>query len=334
MWPFRNPARLLRGEAFAEGDQQPWRPLDADPPAENRPQEAPLLRHEPQPRLAVRRHEQVCFALVAVPNLQGAVPEGDGRLPYFFAGEGEVVDGVQLRRLPRLERERKTRKELLDRAGPHAVADPFDRLVGKTAGHMLFGVRAGDDIDRLLFLLQRTYDLPQMPGLVGEVRADDIFPCWADAQAVRRLVVGPEGKALPHRRRFRVRNLLAVVQGVLAVGDPLDPIGEPAHELPVVVRVAGREVEVTVRGDGPHRTRRHAQLALQARVVRERLVVGSRLGTDQYRAQQDEVAEAGVDDVAVYPHVPQAGGYSDRLVRHDPDLLREAVHLHREAHRR
>ena len=90
-----------------------------------------------------------------------------------------------------------------------------------------------------------------------------------------------------------------------------------------------------VRGDGSHRTRRHAQLAFQARVVRDRLVVGGRLGSDQDRPQQDEVAELGVDDVAVDAHVPQARSDGDRLVRDDPNLAAgKAVHLHREAHRR
>ena len=41
---------------------------------------------------------------------------------------------------------------------------------------------------------------------------------------------------------------------------------------------------------------------------------GHPLGTDQHGAQQDEVAEPGVDDVAVDAHVPQAGGDGHRLV--------------------
>src|SRR5438874_1568946 len=200
-------------------------------------------RQDTAPRLAVGGHSEVGLALMTVPDLQGTVPDRDGRLLRLLAGEGEVVNGVQLRRLPGLERERKTRQEALDRAGPQAVADSFDRLEGKTTGRMLLGVRAGDDVDRLLLVLQRADDFPQVPGPVGEVGADDLLPRRADGQAVRRLVVGPEGKALPHRRRFRVGNLLAVIQGVLALGDLLDPIGEAAHELPVVVRVAGREVE-------------------------------------------------------------------------------------------
>src|SRR5205807_7027403 len=111
---------------------------------------------------------------------------------------------VQLRCFPRLKRKTKTRQEPLDRPGPQTVANPFDRLEGEAANYMIFGVRASDDIDRLFLLLQRTNDFPQMPGLVGEVGANDLFPSRADAQAVRSLVVSPEGEALPHRRRFGV----------------------------------------------------------------------------------------------------------------------------------
>src|SRR5581483_8569513 len=41
-----------------------------------------------------------------------------------------------------------------------------------------------------------------------------------------------------------------------------------------------------------------------------------------------------MNDVAMNAHVTKAGSYSNRLVRHDPDLpTGKAVHLHREAHR-
>src|SRR5262245_59473237 len=99
---------------------------------------------------------------MTVPELQGAVPNRDGRVFLLLAGEGEVVDGVQLRRLPPLKRQRQPRQEALDRADPQAVTDPLDRLEGEAAGHMLLGVRAGDDVDRLWPLLQRTNDCLQM----------------------------------------------------------------------------------------------------------------------------------------------------------------------------
>src|SRR5439155_9119371 len=164
--------------------KEPGRALDADYPPQQGPQPAPFFRQEAEPRLAVGGHTQVGLSLMPRLDLQRAVPDRHGRLLRFLAGEGEVVDGVQLRRLPRLERERKTRQESLDRAGPQAVADPFDRLEGETAGHMLLGVRAGDDVDRLLLLLQRTNDLPQMPGPVGQIRADHVLPRRADGLAV------------------------------------------------------------------------------------------------------------------------------------------------------
>src|SRR5205823_3057713 len=107
-----------RGQTLSESHQQFWRPLDADTSAQQGPQQAPLFRHEAQPRLAVGGHTQVGLALVAVLDLQAAVPDRDGRLLRLLAGEGEVIHGVQLRRLPRLKRQGQPRQEALDRARP------------------------------------------------------------------------------------------------------------------------------------------------------------------------------------------------------------------------
>jgi hypothetical protein len=57
------------------------------------------------------------------------------------------------------------------------------------------------------------------------------------------------------------------------------------------------------------------------------------LPVHQHRSEQDEVAELGVNDVAVDAHLSQPGCHGDRLVADDPDLLREGVHVHRETHR-
>src|SRR5438552_3908741 len=79
--------------------------LEAEAVAQQGPEQAPLFRQETQPRLAVGGHAQVGRALVTVLDLQGAVPDRDGRLLLLAAGEGEVVDGGQVRGLPRLKRE-------------------------------------------------------------------------------------------------------------------------------------------------------------------------------------------------------------------------------------
>ncbi len=121
--------------------------------------------------------------------------------------------------------------------------------------------------------------------------------------------------------------------GVTALGDLFGPVAEAAHELTVVVRVAGGEVEMTVGGDRPGRAGRHAQLAFQARVVLDGPGVFADLGVDEDGAEQDEVAELGVDDVAVNTHLAEPRRDGDRLVRDDPRLPRELVHLHGKAHR-
>src|SRR6266853_1258909 len=91
-----------RGKTLPEGDQQLRRPLDANAPAQQGPQQAPLFRQEAQPRLAVGSHSQVSLPLMTVLDLQSAVPDRDGRLFLFLAGESEVLDGIHLRRFPRL----------------------------------------------------------------------------------------------------------------------------------------------------------------------------------------------------------------------------------------
>ena len=148
------------------------------------------------------------------------------------------------------------------------------------------------------------------------------------------LVVRAEGEALPHRDLLGRRHPGPQVVAVLRVGDVLGPIAEAAHELVVVVRIARGQVELAVRLDRPDRARRHAELALQARVVRGRPRRLGHLGLEQDRPEQDEVAELGMDDVPMDAHHPQAGGHGHRLVGHHPHPVRPAVGLHRERHRR
>src|SRR5919204_4012493 len=169
----------------------------------------------------------------------------------LVAGEGEVEGGAQAGRLTRLEDVRRALEEDLDAAGPQAVADVLEPLVREPLGGVLLGIGVLHDVDRLFLLLQRADDLLHVRLAVGQERRDHVLPGGADRQAVGRLVVRPERQALPHRGRLRVADPAAVVAGVLAVGDLLDPVGEAAHELPIVVRVAGREVEVPFRRDGP-----------------------------------------------------------------------------------
>jgi Recombinase zinc beta ribbon domain len=122
-------------------------------------------------------------------------------------------------------------------------------------------------------------------------------------------------------------------------GEGSEPEGTPPVGLGARLRSdgvgeAGREIERALRPDRPDRTSGDAQLAFEARIVVDRVVVFGRLAIDQHGPQQDEVAESRVDQVAVNPHVAEAGLDGHRLVGDDPDgMPRGLIHLHREAHR-
>src|SRR5439155_15665473 len=98
----------------------------------------------------------------------------------------------------------------------------------------------------------------------------------------------------------------AIVEGVPALGDLLDPGSEPAHELAVIVGIAGREIKAAVGRDRTDRAGGDTELALEAWVIVDRLVVSGRLGVQQHGSQQDEAAEPGMDDVAMDAHPAQA----------------------------
>src|SRR5262247_3506767 len=98
-------------------------------------------------------------------------------------------------------------------------------------------------------------------------------------------------QALPHRRRLGVADASTIVDRVARVGDLLDPIAKAAHELAVVVREARREVERSFRTDRSDRTRGDAELAFEAGVVVDGMVVVVRVAPDEDGAEEDEVAE-------------------------------------------
>ncbi len=197
-----------------------------------------------------------------------------------------------------------------------------------------FGVRARHDVDRFGSLLKGPDDLSEVALPIVQVGADHVLAGRTDGHAVGRLVVGPVAQALPHRCRLGLADAPAIVDGVARVGHLLDPIGEAAQELAIVVGEAGREIERALRPDRPDRASGDAQLAFEARIVVDRVVVFGRLAIDQHGPQQDEVAEPRVDQVAVNPHVAEAGLDGHRLVGDDPDgMPRGLIHLHRESHR-
>src|SRR6516225_11199471 len=110
-------------------------------------------------------------------------------------------------------------------------------------------------------------------------------------------------QALPHRRRLRLADPAAIVDGILRVGHLLDPIGKPSQELPIIVGEAGREIKRALGPDRTHRAGGYAELAFKAGIVFDWVVVIGRLAVDQYSPQQDEVSIFWVNQIAMNPHM-------------------------------
>jgi hypothetical protein len=67
------------------------------------------------------------------------------------------------------------------------------------------------------------------------------------------------------------------------------------------------EVERAVGSDSADRARCDAQLAFEARVVLDRVIVSLHIELGEHRAEEHEVAELRVDEIAVNAHMAEAG---------------------------
>src|SRR4051794_28456349 len=118
-------------EATPEGGQQTGRPLQADLPADQGPDEVSLLRQETEPGPAVGDDAEVCGADMPRLDPDRLASDDDRRLGGLFPGEGEVIGGVQALRGVPLEGVREDGQEGPDRPGPPAATDPPGPLVGE-----------------------------------------------------------------------------------------------------------------------------------------------------------------------------------------------------------
>ena len=84
-----------------------------------------------------------------------------------------------------------------------------------------------------------------------------------------------------------------IVDGVTRIGDLLDPIGEAAEEVAVIVGEAGGEIERTVRTDGAYGTGRDAELAFETGIIVDRVVVGLDFGLNENRASRTKLPNFG-----------------------------------------
>jgi hypothetical protein len=294
----------------------------------------PAPTEEREPGGGVRGDAQVGVAVVALGDGAPAVPDDDRDGAPLVAGEPEVEGGVEAVGGAALEQQGQAEDEAVDRGGPDAVPDPADGFVREAPPHVRLGVGARDDVDGLDLVLQGFDDGVQVLAAVVEPRPEHVFARGAHRHAVGGLVLRAERQALPHGDGLGVRHGGAVARGVPCVDHGLDPVAEAPEEVAVVVRDAGAEVELAARGDRAGGTRGHAELALQAGVEGDRPVVAVDRRVDHDGAEEDEVAEPRVDDVAVDAHLAQPGLDGHRFVRDHPGFAGPGADLHGEARAR
>src|SRR5262249_5786308 len=144
----------LRWEALPKGQQQPGRPLEAQSPAQQAPEQASFFGQEAEPPPAVRGHAQGGAPDVPLADAHRLVADDNGGLLVFIPAEGEVEGGVQPLGSVSLKDQGQAPQEAPNRSWPEAVPDPLGALVDEAAGDMCLGVRAGDDVHGLFLLLQ------------------------------------------------------------------------------------------------------------------------------------------------------------------------------------
>src|SRR6516225_6964822 len=137
-------------------------------------------------------------------------------------------------------------------------------------------------------------------------------------------------EALPHGGCLGLADTPAIVDGAARVRHLLDPIGEAAQELAIIVGKAGGEIERAVRSIRAYGTGGYTELAFEAGVVVDGVVIIAGFTLHEHGSQQHEI----VNQIAVNAHVTEPSFDRDRLMRDNPDdMARSLIHLHGEAHR-
>ena len=179
------------------------------------------------------------------------------------------------------------------RRGLPTAGDFLDGLVGKAAPGVFLRMWARQDVEGLLLVLERSQHGVHEGLAVFQVRAKDVLAGGADGQAVARTCSRGERSGSATWEAFSesvTRERYSAASWLSAM--VCDPVGEPVHELTVVVRHAGREVEVAILADGADGAGGDAELAVDAWVVVDRPARLGILGVAavaRYEAAEDRV---------------------------------------------
>src|SRR6266576_157232 len=193
----------LRWKAAPECKQQLGRPLNANLPPEQRPYEIGFLAQKAQPGLAVSSESQIGSPIVTFGNLQLFISNRHWCFQFFMTGKREMIDRVKTFRLTFLKNEVQASQEGANGSlAGEAVRHTLGFLVREAPRYELFGIRIGNNVDRLRFVLQRANDIVEKLFAVREEGRDYVLARRTYRHAISGLVVGAKGQALPHGGRL------------------------------------------------------------------------------------------------------------------------------------
>src|SRR5438034_8651093 len=186
-----------RWKAAPKCKQQLRRSRDANLPPEQRPYEIGFLAQKSQPGLAVGSKSQISLPIMSFGNLQLFVSNRDCCFHFVVTCKREVIDRVKTFRLAFLKNEVQASQEGAN--GPlagEAVRHTLGLFVGKAPRYELFGIRIGNNVDRLRFVLQGPNDIVQKLLAVGKEGSYYVLTRRTYRHAISGLVVGAERQAL------------------------------------------------------------------------------------------------------------------------------------------
>src|SRR4029079_13503375 len=99
-----------------------------------------LMREEAEPGLSICRDAKVRLAEQTVLDIEGTVPDSDGRLALLHAGEFEMEDGIETLGLVWLEYEWHEGEKAADGARPETARNRLHRLVRDLAESDILGI--------------------------------------------------------------------------------------------------------------------------------------------------------------------------------------------------
>lgn len=189
-----------------------------------------------------------------------------------------------------------------------------DSFIRKFLAYRCRLILAGEDIDVFFPFLKRFDNTSNIFLSIIEIGTDQVQACRADAHAIATSIPTAIGETLPDSHCFIVSSFFAIFRHVLAGDKGFDPIQKPSQPIPVGMHETFDKCERSVWGYGSGWTGGNAELAIDARIVVDRLIIGVQGCIYDYRSQAKMAAEYWVDKQSMVANQTEACRFCNRFM--------------------